>query len=269
MEAAEKRRRAASFGSVAGEYAEYRPTYPVDAVNWLAGAKPARVLELGAGTGKLTAVLCSLGHDVLATDPDPEMLAQVRRAAPQARVAIARAEDIPVSDGSVDLVVAAQAWHWFDVKRAAPEIARVLKPGGAVGLVWNVGDVRVPWVKRVFAMVDTVSDDHGDDPFGDTQELVLLEERKVKHWQTFRRDTLTGYVRSTSKAATMSEQDRQVLVEGASALYDSYGRGPDGLLMPWVAHCFRGRVTKPTTSAAQRDVSGPADDDDGLLIDFT
>jgi SAM-dependent methyltransferase len=268
MDSDEKSIRAGSFGSVAAAYAEHRPGYPHEAVQWLVGDRPATILELGAGTGKLTAVLCDLGHRVIATDPDPEMLSHVRRTAPQARVTMARAEDIPLPSASVDVVVAGQAWHWFDAEHAEPEIARVLRPGGTLGLLWNAGDVRVPWVRKVFAMVDAAPDEQGDDPFEGSDIFVLTEGRKVKHWQTFLKQTLAGYVASTSKAATMGERDRQALLADADVLYDSYGRGPDGLLMPWVTHCFRGRVAGLETYVEEPTVIDHPDDDDGLLIDF-
>jgi ubiquinone/menaquinone biosynthesis C-methylase UbiE len=104
------------------------------------------VLDLGAGTGKLTAVLLSLGADVTAVEPDPGMLAEFRRALPGVRSLSGRAEAIPLPDASVDAVVAGQALHWFDMDRALPEIARVLVPGGVLAGLWNVDDDREEWV---------------------------------------------------------------------------------------------------------------------------
>ena len=118
-----------SFGGVAEAYERGRPTYPADAVQWMVGDQPCSVLELGAGTGKLTRVLVSLGHDVHATDPDPAMLAVLEEQVPGTRTAVAGAEEIPLGDRSVDVVIAAQAFHWFDLDRALHEIARVLRPG--------------------------------------------------------------------------------------------------------------------------------------------
>ncbi len=109
-------RRGASFGAVAEAYAEHRPDYPEGAVRWClapAGRDVAalRVLDLGAGTGKLTAVLAGLGADVTAVDPDAAMLAQLRRRLPSARALAGRAETIPLPDGSVDAVLCGQALH--------------------------------------------------------------------------------------------------------------------------------------------------------------
>jgi SAM-dependent methyltransferase len=144
-------RRGSSFGAVAAEYAEHRPDYPADAVRWclaplgrdIAGL---RVLDLGAGTGKLTALLEELGADVTAVEPDEEMLAELRRQVPSARALHGQAEAIPLPDGSVDAVLCGQSLHWFDLSRAVPEIVRVLAGGGVLGAMWNSDDDRVPWV---------------------------------------------------------------------------------------------------------------------------
>ena len=144
-------RRGASFGAVAEAYAKHRPDYPERAVRWClapAGRDVAalRVLDLGAGTGKLTAALAGLGADVTAVDPDAAMLAQLRRQLPSARALAGRAEAIPLPDGSVDAVLCGQALHWFDMSRAIPEIARVLRGGGVLAGLWNCDDDRVRWV---------------------------------------------------------------------------------------------------------------------------
>jgi SAM-dependent methyltransferase len=104
------------------------------------------VLDLGAGTGKLTAILVRLGLDVTAVEPDPAMLAELRRQLPSARGLPGSAEEIPLPDGGADAVLCGQALHWFDLDRAVPEIARVLTPGGVLAGLWNVDDDRVGWV---------------------------------------------------------------------------------------------------------------------------
>ena len=144
-------RRGSSFGAVAAEYAEHRPDYPADAVRWcvapvggdLAGL---RVLDLGAGTGKLTVLLADLGADVTAVEPDEAMLAELRRQLPSAHALSGSAEAIPLPDGAVDAVLCGQSLHWFNLRTAVPEIARVLKAGGVLGALWNSDDDRVPWV---------------------------------------------------------------------------------------------------------------------------
>ena len=107
-----------------------------------------RVLDLGAGTGKLTEALVALDRDVIAVDPVEEMLEELEVAVPGVPRILGTAEDIPIEDASVDAVVAGQAWHWFQPDRAVPEIARVLRPGGVLGLVWNSRDTSVDWLRQ-------------------------------------------------------------------------------------------------------------------------
>lgn len=152
-------RRARSFGSQAAAYAAYRPDYPEAGVRWvLEPALDGRgrgvdaaldVLDLGAGTGKLTGGLVALGHRVTAVEPDPAMLAQLRALLPGVTALAGGAEEIPLPDASVDAVVVGQAFHWFDQERALPEIARVLRPGGVLGALWNLDDDRVEWVAEL------------------------------------------------------------------------------------------------------------------------
>ena len=159
-----------SFGAAAAAYAEHRPGYAEAAVRWAlepcwpggttprspprTGGLPVppyppgplRVLDLGAGTGKLTQILVRLGVEVTAVEPDPGMLAELRRELPSLRSLAGSAEEIPLPDGSADAILVGQAMHWFDLGRAMPEIARVLSPGGGLAGLWNVDDDRVPWV---------------------------------------------------------------------------------------------------------------------------
>jgi SAM-dependent methyltransferase len=142
--------RGSSFGGAATAYSEHRPDYAQDAVRWALAAAPGpRVLDLGAGTGKLTAMLVALGADVTAVEPDPAMLAELHRLLPDVRGMAGSAEAIPLPDASVDAVVAGQALHWFDMAVAGPEIARVLAPGGILAGLWNVNDDRVDWVAEL------------------------------------------------------------------------------------------------------------------------
>jgi SAM-dependent methyltransferase len=136
-----------SFGAAAVAYAEHRPDYAQAAVRWALDPAPgSRVLDLGAGTGKLSATLVGLGVDVVAVEPDPAMLTELRRALPHVRGLPGSAEAIPLTEGSVDAVLAGNAMHWFDMAVAGPEIARVLAPGGILAGLWNVLDDRVDWV---------------------------------------------------------------------------------------------------------------------------
>jgi SAM-dependent methyltransferase len=141
--------RARSFGAAAAEYARYRPEYAEAAIDRALEpviARPAlRLLDLAAGTGKLTGALLRRGS-VIAVEPDPAMLAELRARFPEGDAREGSAEAIPVPAGSVDAVLVGQAWHWFDAQRALPEIGRVLRPGGVLAALWNGDDPDVEWV---------------------------------------------------------------------------------------------------------------------------
>jgi len=138
--------RAQTFGQVAEEYDKWRPGYPDSAVDWLAPTAPARVADLGAGTGKLTSLLLARGLTVEAVEPDARMLDVLSRNNPDARCHQAEASSLPFEDGSLDAVLVADAWHWFDNEATITELRRVLKPGASLGVVWNVVAEPVePW----------------------------------------------------------------------------------------------------------------------------
>jgi SAM-dependent methyltransferase len=134
-------RQAARFGDVADRYERARPLYPVAALSELAGRCGLRrgtpVVDLGAGTGKLTRQLVALGADVIAVEPSAGMRRRLEAEVPGVRVLDGTAEDIPLPNGSVEIVTAGQAFHWFDTSRALDEVARVLRPAGWLALVWN------------------------------------------------------------------------------------------------------------------------------------
>ncbi|OKJ03300.1 class I SAM-dependent methyltransferase [Kitasatospora sp. CB01950] len=143
----ERARHRSSFGAAARAYAAHRPDYAPDAVRWALELAPGRrVLDLGAGTGKLTGCLLAAGVEVVAVEPDPAMLAELRRELSGVRAVTGSAESIPLPDGAVDAVVSGNAMHWFDMDAAGPEIARVLAPGGVLAGLWNLFDDGVPWV---------------------------------------------------------------------------------------------------------------------------
>jgi ubiquinone/menaquinone biosynthesis C-methylase UbiE len=262
---------ALSFGAVADAYDRARPTYPREAAAWLVGSDFAHVLEVGAGTGKLTEQLDALGHRVIATDPLEPMLGRLVHRLPRPRAVLATAEQIPLRARSVDVVVGAQAFHWFDRDRALPEIARVLRPGGHLGLVWNLRDERIPWVRRLGALIGSPQQDN--DP---TNALLsshlfgFVETSTYRFWQHLDRPRLHDLVRSRSNVLLMSQVERDRVLRKVDEHYESYGRGPDGMLMPYVTHCYRAVVRPPAlVDRSDQPPSGPDDDDSGaLLIDF-
>ena len=141
-----------SFGATAADYDAWRPGYPEDALRWLLGEGPLEVADVGAGTGRLAALVAGLGHAVVAVEPDAGMRA-VAEAALTGPVLAGAAEALPLPDASLDAVLAGQAWHWFDAARTVPELTRVLRPGGVLGVLWNVRDDAEPWVAAVGALV--------------------------------------------------------------------------------------------------------------------
>jgi ubiquinone/menaquinone biosynthesis C-methylase UbiE len=261
--------RALSFGEVADTYDRARPSYPEEAAAWLVGSTtPAAVLELGAGTGKLTAQLAKCGHRVTATDPSEPMLRRLVARVPEAAAALATAEQIPVASRSVDVVVCAQAFHWFDVERTLPEVARVLRPGGALAVTWNLRDERIPWVKRLGALIGTPEQMADPTAAVDASELFgQVEKSTFRFWQPQTRGSLSDLVSSRSNIALMSVSERERVLRKVDALYDSYGRGADGMLLPYVTHCYRATVTHQAETDSRG--SGMDDELDALLIDFS
>ena len=259
----EKQQLSRSFGSVAAAYDVGRPGYPEQAARWLMGSDARTVLELGAGTGKLTEELVRQGHDVHATDPDPEMLRVLKERCPGVRTDIATAEAIPLPDRSVDVVVAAQAFHWFDAEQALPEIARVLKPGGHLALVWNVRDERIPWVKKLGRIIHNPEADHSTESLVESELFGFVDAFDVTHWQHVNRVTIVDLVSSRSSIATMEEGERDAKIADVLALYDDYGRGMDGMELPYRAFCYKAAVADRRTPNRPDSSVGATDSESG------
>ncbi|MEP9362571.1 class I SAM-dependent methyltransferase [Nocardioides sp. CN2-186] len=264
---------ARSFGDVADAYDRARPSYPAEAVAWALGDHPVTVLELGAGTGKLTETLVALGHDVHATDPDEQMLAVLRAKLPDVRTSCSTAEEIPAPDASYDVVVVAQAFHWFDHERALPEIARVLKPGGWLAVVTNTRDERIPWVRKLGVLIGSMTQVSSSEVLGASTIFGEVEEERFKNWQQIDRTSIQELVLSRSNVAMLDEDGRRAKLAEVLAFYDDYGRGMDGMQLPYVTACRRAVVVEQvrsappvTTEEAPEKPAPPADD--MLLIDF-
>jgi ubiquinone/menaquinone biosynthesis C-methylase UbiE len=232
--------RAASFGAVANAYERARPEYPEDAARWLAGDAPADVVDLGAGTGKLTRGLVVLGHRVTAVEPLPEMLERLRGVVPEAVALSGSAEAIPLPDASADVVVCAQAFHWFDQPVALREIARVLRPGGRIGLVWNVRDETEAWVGELSdVMVGRTGIDRGAMAPIDASGLYGPVEHAVfSHVQDIDREALRELVLSRSFCAVLSEKERAPVLERVDVLFDEHSHD-NVLRLPYLTECFR------------------------------
>ncbi|MFG2110607.1 class I SAM-dependent methyltransferase [Micromonospora chersina] len=237
---------ALSFGAAAADYDRFRPRYPQEALRWaLDGLEtPARVVDLGAGTGILTRGVLALGADdgsrsrrdarraelepsqVVPVEPDPGMRAQLAAATPGTTALAGSAEAVPLPDGSADAVLVGQAYHWFDKEPAHAEIARVLRPGGTFAPIWNVRDERVTWVAELTRIAHLgynagdVTEKYAD--FGPAFTPVELGE--FAHTTTLTPDEVVGmlHTRSYWLTATPAEQER---IDGA--LRELFATHPD------------------------------------------
>lgn len=239
----DKARHAASFDTVASVYEASRPGYPDAALDWLVPADARRVADIGAGTGKFTRLLERGGRDVLAVDPSPHMLEVLKDVLRGVDVREGSAERIPLPDAFVDAVTFAQAWHWVDVPTASREVGRVLRSGGTLGLLWNLRDERVDWVRELGVAMHADGDQFTDnaeapevgEPFGEG-------ERTQFAWTNpYTRQGLLDLVRSRSYFAVMSPEEQRETLAAVSRLIDSHPQtaGLETLRMPYVTLCFR------------------------------
>lgn len=233
--------RSLSFGSQAAAYERGRPSYPPEAIDWLlAGSKPRDVLDLGAGTGKLTARLAERGLNVIAVDPIAEMLEVLQAALPGVPALLGTAEHIPLPEDSVDAVLVAQAWHWFDPQRAAAEVARVLRPGGRLGLVWNTRDDRLGWVKefgRIVGGERDIAETKVDlpAPFSD------IETHRVEWTNYMTPQALVDYVASRSYCITSPAEVRTRTLDEVRDLLATHPAlaNATGIAVPYITVCVR------------------------------
>ncbi|GAA2633196.1 class I SAM-dependent methyltransferase [Paractinoplanes durhamensis] len=227
-----------SFGSAAAAYERGRPGYPSAALDWLLPAGLPRVVDLGAGTGKLTRQIRDRGLPVTAVEPSPGMLDELARAVPGVPAVRGSAEDIPLPDDSADVVLVAQAWHWVDPERAAPEIARVLAPGGRLGLIWNLRDERTDWVRRVGEIIGNQELDRSTvvgAPFGP------IEVAHFEWVETLGPDRLIDMVASRSAIILLSPVERAAVLNEVRRLAATHPQlvGRTEFALPYIAECAR------------------------------
>ena len=239
------------YKTAADTYVKGRPDYPPQVSAWLSATlgldNHQTVIDLGAGTGKFTGRLLATGAQVIAVEPVAQMLEKLADAWPQVLAVHGTATDLPLPDASVDVVVCAQAFHWFASAEALTEIARVLKPGGRLGLIWNLRDTRVSWVPKLDAIVNALE--------GDTPRYYTGEWRKAFPHPAFgplqvqqfynghtgsAEDVLFNRVRSTSFIASLPEAQRARVDEQIRALIQSEPelRGRDVVTVPYETAAF-------------------------------
>jgi SAM-dependent methyltransferase len=237
-----------SFDDAVQLYERARPSYPVEAVRWMVGGDARDVVDLGAGTGKLTRVAVEAGYAVTAIEPLAGMRAELSRQLPGLTALAGSAEEIPLPDRSVDALLVAQAWHWFDETRAVPEIARVLRPGGALGIVRNDMDDRVPWVRRMRELTKEVAGPViAQEEDANRWSPPLEPEFGPPEWTTFEHalsqdlDTLLAGLASRSYFITMRPEERDALLADVGELLrtDPDTRGRDTYELPFVTYCMR------------------------------
>jgi SAM-dependent methyltransferase len=239
---------ARSFDAIAATYACTRPGYPETALDWLLPDGARHVVDLGAGTGKLTASLLDRGLKVTAVEPSPNMLAELQRelgGRPGLRALSGSAEQVPLPDGAADAVLCAQAWHWVDPRRAVPEVARVLAPGGRIGLLWNRRDDGEPWVARLSQILHraggSVSRARAGDP-GLSPPFGTPEPFETPRWREHMTpQKLLELVTTRSYVIVADPDAREALLDRVRALLADHPdlAGRENFPMPYLTECVR------------------------------
>lgn len=238
-----------SFGAAASAYQSGRPDYPREAVDWLlepvrSAERALRVADAGAGTGKLTRTIVETGADVVAIDPDPEMLAALRENVHGVPTFVGTAERMPLPDASVDALLLGQAWHWADPDLGAVEASRVLRSGGVLGLVWNIRDESEPWVRR---LTEVMHGSHAEQMIADGGPRVgepfgALEKRTWRWTRTITRDALLDLAASRSYVITAPAPERARILAEVAELFDAQRRREHGVEvaeLPYRTEAFR------------------------------
>lgn len=229
---------ALSFGQAVGDYERGRPSYPVEAVDWMLQRAGAVVdaVDVGAGTGKFTASLVARGLSVTAVEPDPQMRSRLATNHPSVRSLAGTAEELPLEHASADLITFAQSWHWVDVPAASAEAARVLRPGGALALVWNIRDPEVEWVERLGEVMGSSKAEQYSSHEPVVAAPLAIQDYAEFLWENpLTREQLIAMVTSRSYVITMAPADRRDLLVRLDELLDTHPRlaGRTGYRMPY------------------------------------
>ncbi len=238
--------RAQSFALVAEEYERGRPSYPSSAIRWLLGDEPLDVVDLGAGTGKLTSALVAAGHRVVAVEPLDEMRAILSERVPEAQVTAASAESTGLAPASADAVVAGAAFHWFDRARTFPEVARILRSRGVLGLLGNGFDTSASWVRRLQEILGGPRLGRRGHWPSEEELLVWFDEIdeqrfELDHWVD--RQRLLDLAGSRSSVAMLGPEERQALLGQIGTLWDEETelRGREQVTLRYLTRVRRAR----------------------------
>ena len=242
--------RALSFGTVSEDYDRFRPGPIAAALDWLLPPGAAAAVDVGAGTGALTRLLTARVTAVTAVEPDARMRAVLTRRVPDADVREGTGEALPIADAGQDAVLSSSAWHWVDPARAVPEAARVLRPGGALGVLWTGMDREIGWIDDLQRMIrahlapPAVPTGRGprrlEIPAASAAAFVPVEgPHLVRFTHRFTRDALVGLAGTYS--AMILHPDRDALLDGVRATLAGDPRfdDPAGAEIPMVSRCFR------------------------------
>ena len=238
-----------TFGAHADEYEQARPDWPQEVARWFVPEEAELVVELGAGTGKLTRALAGLGVPLVAVEPDPRMLAVLRAVGLDGESG--SAEEIPVGDGEADAVVAGSCLHWFDLERALPEIHRVLRPGGRLAFGWNGRDGSHPTIARMNEAIYSAAPDRTRWRNRDWKAEIAagglfgnVERRSFEHVHELPRNALDAHLWSYATVASLPEDARRRVFVEVAEILDSDPEVSDGatLRIPFRVESFRARA---------------------------
>jgi SAM-dependent methyltransferase len=220
-----RQERAGSFGGVADDYERARPGYPDAAVREITKDRPTAILDVAAGTGKLTRKLHAMGFTVIGLEPSVQMLYRLHGVEKDLPTIAGRAEWLPCRSGSFDLVTVAQAWHWFDPRAARAELARVLRPGGHACILWNFRDESVDWVAELSTIIGsegTSETESDSDPLAGSTAFSPSIKHDYRFEQTLDRDLLVSLVRSRSYVATLPQDEQRAVLNRVVELCDEH-----------------------------------------------
>ena len=241
---------AQSFGTNAAGYDEYRPPLPLAVCSWLGLQPDWEVVDIGAGTGQASRVVRTVAAHVVSVEADPRMHELIVPRSDGIDARLGTAEELPVGDGSADLVLSVSAWHWFDQDRAFAQAARALRPGGVLGIAWNSLDHNDPWGRTFSAATETtdnsvVPPDRRPGPHSlrpPTGAPFAEVETTVIRWNWNRSvDQVLGLIATYSVFTTGDSTTRSGIITVARELLESRARPNGVVILPMAARCWKAR----------------------------